>query len=93
MSDRVSIAGLATAIDRRPSTIRTWCRFGRLPEHLRPTRRDGDGWRFWSPEQVEGIKAWMRQEGMAPGAGLRNFDPTDEQSDDFLARLRAPRSN
>lgn len=92
MSDRVSIAGLAEAVNRRPSTIRTWCRFNRLPKHLRPAR-ENDGWRFWTPAQVEGIKDWMRAEGMAPGAGLRNYEPTEEQSDELLTRLRAPRAN
>lgn len=92
---RVYIAALAAEVDRRENTIRSWCRAGRLPEHLRPQRAatdSGPGWRYWTPEQVEAIKQWMLDERMAPGAGLKNFAPTPEQTESLLARLRAKKS-
>jgi hypothetical protein len=34
----------------------------------------------------------MIETGMAPGSGLRNFTPTEAQSDEMLAKLRERRS-
>jgi hypothetical protein len=88
---RIYIDQLARAINRRPSTIRAWCRHGQLPEHLRPHRADSEsglGWRWWTLEQVAGIKVWMIEQNMLPGSGLRNFDPTSEQAEALLKKLR-----
>jgi hypothetical protein len=88
---RIYISTLANLLDRRPNTVRGWIRSGRLPTDLHPLRKDGQGWRYWSPEQVERILEWMRDERMVPSAGLTHFDPDPEQVRKLLKGLRRPR--
>jgi hypothetical protein len=90
--EKVYIAALARTLNRREDTCRGWCRTKKLPSDLMPQRdttsTGGLGWRYWTPEQVRGIKRWMVERNMTPGAGLRNFDPTPEESDELLTKLR-----
>ncbi len=66
---RYSIGEVAQRIGRVPHTVRVWELYGRLPEHLRGVR-DSRGWRYWTDEQITGIKQWMIDEDMRPGKGL-----------------------
>lgn len=95
---KIYIAEMAFLLDRRENTVRGWCRRindrpPRLPRHLRPKRSKtsagGAGWRYWTEEQVDGIRAWMVEHRMAPGSGLMNFEPTPEQTDELLTKLRS----
>lgn len=87
---RIYLRELAELIDRRMNTIRLWERDGSLPEELRAQRDERD-WRYWTPAQVQRIKAWMKREGRAPGIGLRNVTPTPEKTQQILTNLRQPR--
>ena len=89
--EKVYIQAVAFELNRREDTVRGWCR-GKLPADLMP-RRDstssgGLGWRYWTPEQVDGIKDWMVAQKMYPGAGLKSFSPTPEETDDLIVKLR-----
>lgn len=71
-SDRVYIGELAEILERKPDTIRGWERTGRLPTDLCSQRgQDVDGylgWRYWTSDQVEGIKQWLAKQ---PLSGFR----------------------
>lgn len=64
-----SIGEVAEELDRVPHTIRIWIYQNRLPEHLLP-QRDDRNWRFWTAEQIEGLKQWVVDQDMRPGKGL-----------------------
>lgn len=66
----LSISEVAQRLGRVPHTVRVWEYDKRLPEHLLP-QRDERGWRWWTEEQVEGIKQWIKDEDIRPGKGLR----------------------
>lgn len=66
----LSIGEVAQRLDRVPHTLRVWEYSGRLPANLMP-QRDERGWRWWTEEQVEGIKQWLIDEDIRPGKGLR----------------------
>jgi hypothetical protein len=87
---RIYLKEMAEQIDRRMTTVRLWERNGVLPEDLQ-ARRDERNWRYWTPAQVKRIRAWMKNEGRAPGSGLRNVKPSDAQTQKILAGLRQPR--
>lgn len=88
---RVYIGAAASELDRKVGTVRKWERDGRLPEELRP-KRDGRDRRFWSRDQIEGIKRWMRETDLRPGKGLPNYEqPSEEQIREHLRKLRQPR--
>lgn len=84
-----SIGDLAQSINRSETTIRVWCREGRLPEHLRPARIGAKGWRRWSDAQVQEIKSWMVAERMFPGGGLPYYNPSASEQDAVLDKLRS----
>ncbi len=67
---KLQIGDVALMLGRVAHTIRGWEREGRLPENLR-SHRDERGWRYWTPDQVEGIKQWIIDEDIRPGKGLR----------------------
>jgi len=70
MSDRLySIGEVADELDRVPHTIRIWIYKGKLPNHLLP-QRDDRNWRYWTQEQLDGLKQWVIDEDMRPGKGL-----------------------
>ena len=92
MNEKLYIADVAREIDRSGSTVRSWCRLNRLPRELRPQRDTDNGWRYWTPKQVEGIRRWMLDSQMHPGGGLSNFRPTPEQQEELLTKLRRRRS-
>lgn len=65
-----SIGEVAEALNRVPHTIRIWIYGNRLPEYLLP-QRDDRNWRWWTEEQLEGLKQWVIDEEMRPGKGLQ----------------------
>lgn len=67
MNKRLQIIDVAHELDRVPHTLRTWEREGRLPEELLP-HRDERGWRYWTEDQVEGLKKWIIDEQIRPGS-------------------------
>lgn len=67
---RLQIIDVAHALDRVPHTLRVWEREGRLPEHLMP-HRDERGWRYWTEDQVDGMKQWLIDEDIRPGSFFR----------------------
>lgn len=67
---RLQIADVAHSLGRVSHTIRVWEREGRLPDDLLP-QRDDRGWRYWTPEQVEGIRQWLIDEDIRPGSFFR----------------------
>ena len=70
MSKLYSIGEVADELNRVPHTIRIWIYNNRLPEHLLP-QRDERNWRWWTQEQVDGLKQWVIDEDMRPGRALR----------------------
>lgn len=73
MDRTYSIGEVAEILGRVPHTIRVWGYSNKLPEHLRPAR-DDRGWRYWTEEQVEGLKRWIIEEDIRPGKGLRQYN-------------------
>lgn len=78
MTERLySIGEVADALDRVPHTLRIWEYHGKLPDNLLP-RRDERGWRWWTEEQIEALKAWVISEDMRPGKGLPTVNKRKE---------------
>ena len=71
---RLSVGDVALLLGRVAHTVRGWHRDGRLPTHLQP-KRDDRGWRYWTPDQVEGLKEWIVEVDLRPGKGLRKHLP------------------
>lgn len=69
MSRLYSIGEVAEELNRVPHTIRIWIYQNKLPENLLP-QRDDRNWRWWTEEQLEGLKQWVIDEDMRPGKGL-----------------------
>jgi hypothetical protein len=83
-----TIRDLVDELDRSETTIRNWCRSGRLPEPLRPARKGDLGWRYWTSEQVEGIREWMVEQRMFPGGGLAHYNPSPAEVEQTIGKLR-----
>lgn len=90
-AERVYIRQAADELNRRMATLRKWEQAGDLPAHLMPQRGDR-GWRYWTPEQIEGIRRWIRDTDRRPGKGLPHYNPTEEQLDRAIKAMRQPRS-
>lgn len=85
--NELTISELAEFLDRRPNTIRGWCRDKVLPEALQP-HRDDNGWRYWTQDQAEAIKQWIVDEDRRPGKGLSHYKPSPEKIAEHIARTR-----
>lgn len=73
---RIYIGELAFVVHRSIQSIRRWEKL--LPNNLMP-KRNKNGWRYWTDEQVfgkRGILSWMKHNDMRPGSNLT--DPKDE---------------
>jgi len=64
-----TIGEVADELDRVPHTIRIWIYQKRLPDELLP-QRDERNWRYWTDEQLDGLKKWVVEQDMRPGKGL-----------------------
>lgn len=89
-AERVYIREAAEALNRRMSTLRKWEQLDVLPDHLRP-QRGHRGWRYWTPDQIEGIRKWIRETERKPGKGLPHYNPTEKELDQAIAAMRKPR--
>lgn len=88
--ERIYIREAAEALNRRMSTLRKWEQLGVLPRHLK-SQRGIRGWRYWTPEQIEGIKEWIRKTDRRPGKGLPHYNPTEKDLDRAIQQMRKPR--
>jgi len=89
-AERIYIREAAEVLNRRMATLRKWEQLGLLPAHLRP-HRGHRGWRYWTPEQLEGIKKWLKETDRRPGKGLPHYNPTEKQLDKAITAMRRPR--
>jgi hypothetical protein len=62
-----------------------WEHEGYLPKRLHG-RRDSRRWRWWSEEQAKAIEEWS--ENRYPGAALPWYNPTREQKDSAIEKMR-----
>lgn len=89
-ADKIYIREVAELLNRRMATLRKWEQLGILPDHLRPHRGER-GWRYWTPEQIEGIRQWLRETDRRAGKGLPHYNPTEQQLDKAILAMRRPR--
>lgn len=89
--NRIYIREAAEILGRRMATLRKWEQLGVLPEHLRPHRGER-GWRYWTEDQIEGIRQWIRDTNRFPGKGLPHYNPTEKQLEAAIKAMRIPRS-
>jgi DNA-binding transcriptional MerR regulator len=89
-AERIYIREAAEMLNRQMGTLRKWEQLGVLPKHLRPFRGQR-GWRYWTPEQIDGIRKWLRETQRMPGKGLPHYNPTEKELDKAIAAMRKPR--
>lgn len=65
----LNISEVAVRIGRVSHTIRLYEKRPDFPDELK-SRRDERGWRWWTEDQVEGIKQWIVDNDIRPGKGL-----------------------
>lgn len=87
--ERIYIREAAEALNRRMATLRKWEQLGILPPQLMP-HRGQRGWRYWTQEQIEGIRDWLRDTDRRPGKGLPHYNPTEQQLDKAIKAMRRP---
>jgi len=87
---RVYIRDAAKLLNRRMATLRKWEQLGVLPDELLP-HRGSRGWRYWTPDQVEGIKEWLKETDRRPGKGLPHYDPTEKDLNRAIEAMRRPK--
>lgn len=92
VEERIYIKDAAILLNRRMDTLRRWELRGELPKALIPHREPtGRKWRYWTPEQIEGIKTWMEETDRRPGKGLPYYNPDADQVEAQLEAMRKPR--
>lgn len=89
-AERIYIREAANMLNRQMATLRKWEQLGVLPDELRP-HRGNRGWRYWTPEQITGIREWIRDTNRVPGKGLPHYNPTEKELDKALAMMRKPK--
>jgi hypothetical protein len=96
MTDRnpnhIYIREAADLLRRRMGTLRKWEQQKVLPEHLRSHRGERN-WRYWTPEQIEGIKEWIRDTQRYSGRALPGYNPTEKELDKAIEKMRRPRTS
>lgn len=91
VAQRIYIREAADLLNRRMATLRKWEQLGVLPDDLLP-HRGSRGWRYWTPEQISGIREWIRKTDRRPGKGLPHYNPTEKELDKAIEAMRTPRS-
>lgn len=87
--NRIYIREAARLLNRRMGTLRRWDQENALPKHLRPHRgHGGSNWRFWTSEQIEGIKEWIRETERYPGKSLPHYNPTEKDLEKAIKKMR-----
>lgn len=93
VEERIYIREAAQILNRRMDTLRKWDR-NELPKKLRAHREeDGRKWRYWTPAQIRGIFDWIKDTDRRPGKGLPHWNPSDEEIEDLIVKLRKPKSS
>lgn len=87
---KIYIREAVELLDRQPGTIRSWEYDNALPKDLLP-HRDERGWRYWTPDQIEGIKRWIRDTDRRPGKALKGVSKDPEHVRTHIHRMRRPR--
>jgi len=85
---QIFIKEAAFILNRREDTLRKWETKGALPEHLRP-QRASRGWRWWTVEQLDEIKEWMKTRPI--GHALPHYTPNEQASKIAVSNMRRPR--
>lgn len=89
--ERIYIREAAELLNRRMDTLRRWDRLY-LPKNLKSHREEsGRKWRYWSAKQLKGILEWMEKTDRRPGKGLPHWNPSQEEIDEVIEKLRRPR--
>ncbi len=90
-SRHVYIREASDILMRRMSTLRKWEQLDVLPEHLR-SQRGIRNWRYWTMDQIEGIKEWMRETDRRSGNALAHWNPTEKELETAIKAMRKPHS-
>lgn len=88
---KIYIREAADILNRRMATLRKWEQLGVLPKALRP-HRGARNWRYWTPEQIAGIKDWIRETDRRSGKALKHWNPTEKELDKAIDAMRHPHS-
>jgi hypothetical protein len=88
--ERIYIRDAAEMLDRRIGTLRKWESTRALPRHLR-SQRGKRNWRYWTPEQIEAIKQWIKDTDRRPGRGLSHIDQRNADPDLVQQQIHAMR--
>lgn len=86
---RIYIREAAELLNRRMGTLRKWEQDGVLPKALLPHRGER-GWRFWTPDQIEGIKEWIRNTNRYSGNAFPHYNPTEKELGKAINQMRRP---
>lgn len=89
--DHIYVRQAAEILNRRMGTLRKWDQLGVLPRPLRP-HRGIRNWRYWTPEQIDGIREWMRETDRRSGRALAHWNPTEKEIDKAIEAMRKPHS-
>lgn len=89
--ERIYIPEASELLDRRIGTLRKWESDGVLPKALMPYRGKRN-WRYWSPKQIEEIKAWMVSTDRRPGRALPHISADPDKVVEQIHAMRRPRS-
>jgi hypothetical protein len=68
-NEKIYIGEAAEELNRVPHSLRIWMYRGIVPKNLLPSR-DERNWRYWTREQIEGLKIWMVESDLRGGKGL-----------------------
>lgn len=90
--DHVYIREAAELLGRRIGTLRKWEQQEILPPELMPNR-GYRGWRFWTHDQIEEIKDWLRDTNRYSGTALPHYNPTEKKLDEAIEKMRRPHSS
>lgn len=88
--ERVYIREASEMLDRRIGTLRKWEATSVLPLLLRP-KRGKRGWRYWTSDQIDGIKEWIERTDRRPGKGLPHVDRRNSDPAKVTAQIHAMR--
>ena len=91
-TQQIYIRQAAEQLNRRMATLRKWEQLDILPDELR-SHRGHRGWRYWTPDQIEGIRDWLRSTDRRPGKGLPHYNPTESQLDAAIEAMRTGQKN
>jgi hypothetical protein len=90
MSANISIGQAAEELNRKPGTIRKWERENILPADCVPVR-DSRGRRFFTAEQLDKIRQWIKDTDRRPGKGLAYYSPSFDEVEEQVKKMRGSR--